>query len=71
MKPLCAAIAGITPPKCICGDTDTREEGANVGSIEAHGRMAATSAPVDPAEVNAALDLSAAEDAAAYEEGEI
>jgi hypothetical protein len=71
MKPLTAAIAGITPPKCEHPGTATHEEGGDIAGMGTYGRMTATPAPTDSEEVNAALALVAAEDAAECEEGEI
>ncbi len=70
-KTLVAADAADTPPKCEYSGTDRRIEGVDIFSMGTISRIAATPAPVDPDEVNAALALSAAEDAAEYEEGEI
>ena len=65
-----AADAAIPPPIKGISETSTQQEGAYIASIGTISRIAAEPAPIDPAEVNTALDLAAAEDAET-EEGEI
>jgi 5S rRNA maturation endonuclease (ribonuclease M5) len=71
MKSLIPPMPPMPPPKCEHEGTATIEGGDDIASMETHRRIGGTPAPVDPDEVNAALALAAAEDAAEYEEGEL